>query len=82
MERKAEILGDVKELMQSMTEELEAEVLDEKLEKARQLSEEFSDLVARTWTKLMHKEVILHEQMEVCINLFILPMNESIVFIT
>ncbi|XP_015523196.2 dynein regulatory complex subunit 3 [Neodiprion pinetum] len=64
MDRKAEILADVKALMQSMTEELETEVLEEKLDKARQLSEEFSDLVARTWTKLMHKEVILHDQME------------------
>ncbi|XP_048515263.1 dynein regulatory complex subunit 3-like isoform X2 [Athalia rosae] len=64
MDRKAEILADVKELMQSITEELETEVLNEKLEKARKLSEDFSELVARTWTKLMHKEVILHEQME------------------
>lgn len=68
MERKGEILSDVKELIQSITEEFEAEVLDEKLEKARRLSEEFSDLVARTWTRLMHKEVILHEQMEVSVN--------------
>ncbi|XP_043269844.1 dynein regulatory complex subunit 3-like isoform X2 [Venturia canescens] len=38
--------------------------IQEKVIEAQRLSDDFNDLLSKTWTRLMYREVILHEQME------------------
>lgn len=63
MERKTEIFSQVLSLMAAI-EDSEAPDLQEKLLQAKDLSEEFDDLISKTWTKLMQREITLHEQLE------------------
>lgn len=52
---------------------MEAPVEDEaeaenKAAKAKELSNAFNELLSKAQTQLMSNEIILHDQMEVCIN--------------
>ena len=67
LKRKAEILLQVSSLLESVVEEQEMQELEEKMSKAKVLSEELSNIMTKTWTELMEREVILHDQLEVII---------------
>ena len=67
MERKTTIFWQVLNLMEAMAEESDTENqrFQDKMLKAKELSQDFDELISKTWPKLMHREVILHEQLEV-----------------
>ncbi|XP_012283171.1 dynein regulatory complex subunit 3 [Orussus abietinus] len=78
LEKKAEIISGIKELIESMTEELDPDILYEKVESAQHHSEQFNDLLSKTWAKLMHQEVVLHEQMEDINEVFKINMTDMV----
>ncbi|XP_015588517.1 dynein regulatory complex subunit 3-like isoform X2 [Cephus cinctus] len=78
MKRKSEIFLDVKTLIESMTGELETDVLEEKVEQAQRLSEDFNDFISRIWTKLIYKEVVLHEQVDDINEVFKINMTDMV----
>ncbi|XP_033211386.1 dynein regulatory complex subunit 3-like isoform X1 [Belonocnema kinseyi] len=77
MERKTEIFSQVSSLMEAI-EDSDAPDLQEKILQAKNLSEEFEDLISKTWTKLMHKEITLHEQLEDINEVFKINMSDLV----
>lgn len=53
--------------METLVED-EADEAVNKAAKARELYNEFNELLSKARTQLMSNEIILHDQMEVCIN--------------
>ena len=49
--------------------------ISEKVYDAQRITEEFNNLLKNTWTSLMHKEVVLHEQIEASIIMIISEYN-------
>lgn len=71
LERKSEIFGNIKSVMEALTgekeEQKEAAATDEIAAKARELFDDFNNLLSKARNILMSKEVILHDQIEVCV---------------
>lgn len=71
LERKSEIFGNIKSVMEALTgekeEQKEAAATDEITAKARELFDDFNNLLSKARNILMSKEVILHDQIEVCV---------------
>ncbi|KMQ90308.1 leucine-rich repeat-containing protein 48-like protein [Lasius niger] len=66
LERKTEIFANINNVMKVLIEEREgeADATDDIAAKARELFNEFNDLLFKARNQLMSKEVILHDQME------------------
>ncbi|XP_012223445.2 dynein regulatory complex subunit 3-like [Linepithema humile] len=69
LERKIEIFGNIKNVMEALTQEKEEEqkeaaVTDEVTAKARELFDDFNNLLSRARNLLISKEIILHDQIE------------------
>lgn len=65
LERKTEIFANIKNVMTALIEGREGEADDISV-KATELYNEFNNLLFKARNQLMSKEVILHDQMEVC----------------
>lgn len=50
-----------------MLDDIEMDDMDDNVEVIQDWYTHFNDTIYKTWTKLMSKEIILHEQLVVCI---------------
>jgi len=66
LEKKDKIFVDIKNLMEGLAEETE-ETNENKAMKTVELIDEFNELLSTVRTQLISKEVLLHDQIEVCI---------------
>lgn len=64
LEKRAKIFANIKEVMEALVEKHEEET-ESVAAKARELFNEFNDLLSKARNQLMSKEIILHDQMEV-----------------
>jgi len=64
IEKKERIFADIKNLMEDLAEENEE--TENNATKAIELIDEFNELLFTTRNQLISKEVILHDQIEVC----------------
>lgn len=82
LEKRTRIFANIKDEMETLVEKQEQEV-ESTIAKARELFNEFNDLLSKTQNQLISKEIILHDQMEVRaynINLFKKKYKNSVVF--
>lgn len=66
MENKSKTFFQVTNLIKSLSGE-NSEELKKNISKVKVISEEFDDLLHKTWKRLMNREIILHEQLEAII---------------
>ncbi|CAL1687377.1 unnamed protein product [Lasius platythorax] len=80
LERKTEIFANINNVMKVLIEEREgeADATDDIAAKARELFNEFNDLLFKARNQLMSKEVILHDQMEDINEVFRINMMDMI----
>lgn len=64
LEKKTKIFANIKNVMEALIEKQEEDV-ENTAAKARELFNEFNDLLSKTRNRLISTEVILHDQMEV-----------------
>lgn len=64
LEKKTKIFANIKNVMEVLVEKQEEEA-ENAVAKARELFDEFNDLLSKARNQLMSKEIILHDQMEV-----------------
>lgn len=64
LEKRTEIFAKIKNVMEALVEKQEEEA-ENTAAKARELFNEFNDLLSKTRNQLMSKEIILHDQIEV-----------------
>lgn len=64
LEKRTKIFANIKNVMEALVEKQEEEA-ENAVAKARELFDEFSDLLSKARNQLMSKEIILHDQMEV-----------------
>lgn len=65
LEKRTKIFVNIKDAMEALLEKQEEEV-ESTAAKARELFNEFNDLLSKARNQLISKEIILHDQMEVC----------------
>ncbi|XP_018405837.1 PREDICTED: dynein regulatory complex subunit 3-like [Cyphomyrmex costatus] len=63
LEKKTRIFANIKDEMETLVEKPEQEV-ESTIANARELFNEFNDLLSKTQNQLLSKEIILHDQME------------------
>ncbi|XP_018300032.1 dynein regulatory complex subunit 3 [Mycetomoellerius zeteki] len=63
LEKRTRIFANIKDEMETLVEKQEQEV-ESTIAKARELFNEFNDLLSKTQNQLISKEIILHDQME------------------
>lgn len=64
LEEKTKIFANIKNVMKALVEKQEEEAEDAAV-KAKELFNEFNDLLSKAQNQLMSKEIILHDQIEV-----------------
>ncbi|XP_011699185.1 PREDICTED: leucine-rich repeat-containing protein 48-like isoform X2 [Wasmannia auropunctata] len=77
LEKRAKIFANIKEVMEALVEKHEEET-ESVAAKARELFNEFNDLLSKARNQLMSKEIILHDQMEDINKVFRINMTDIV----
>jgi len=65
LEKKTKIFANIKNVMEVLIDEKQEEEAENAVTRAKELFDEFNDLLSKARNQLMSKEIILHDQMEV-----------------